>query len=288
LIDDPYLDRNELGLQWIGESAWTYLLGFDAAGAGGCADLVFEGVDGFATISLNGRTLGRVENQHRTYRFGVTDLLKPSGNVLVLDFDPPATHAAAVRDRVGDLPNPYGTPFNFVRKMACNFGWDWGPQLTTSGLWRPVYLERWDGARITSVRPNAAMESDAPVAGEAGRVDVTVDLDVDTTVTTQATVRVHVSAQDGEIAGRGEAVVEAGTSSIAVAVDVPAVARWWPRGYGGQPLYRLDVDVEVAGVVTDRATATIGFRSVRLDTSERSDGQNFASTSTASASGCAG
>jgi beta-mannosidase len=42
----------------------------------------------------------------------------------------------------------YDQPFNMVRKMACSFGWDWGPDLQTAGLWKPVRVQRWRVARL--------------------------------------------------------------------------------------------------------------------------------------------
>ena len=36
----------------------------------------------------------------------------------------------------GARPAAYHEPFNFIRKMACNFGWDWGPTLVTAGIWQ--------------------------------------------------------------------------------------------------------------------------------------------------------
>ena len=39
----------------------------------------------------------------------------------------------------------------FVRKAGYHFGWDWGPRLVTSGIWRTVSLEAWDEARINDV-----------------------------------------------------------------------------------------------------------------------------------------
>jgi beta-mannosidase len=205
----------------------------------------------------------------------VSGLLDPSGNELVIVFDAPAPHAAAVRDRIGDLPNPYGTPFNFVRKMACNFGWDWGPQLTTSGLWRPVRLERWDAARITAVRPTPRLPAETPAAGESGRLDVVVDVDVDSRHDTAPTVRATITSPDGDIVGRSELIARA-SGSVALIVDVPDVARWWPAGYGEQPLYKLDVEIVDEDTRYDRASRTVGFRAVRLDTSELPDGSEFA------------
>jgi beta-mannosidase len=269
------VDHNELAVQWIGESAWTYRLAFDAEPDDRRTDLVFEGIDGFATITLNETTLGRAENQHRTYRFDVSGLLDASGNELVIAFDPPMTHAAAVRDRVGDLPNPYGTPYNFVRKMACNFGWDWGPQLTTSGLWRPVRLEGWEVARIRSVRPTPRLPAETPEAGETGHLDVVVEVDVDLRHELAATVRATVSAPAGDVVACQETVADGG-ETVALAVDIPDVIRWWPAGYGNQPLYRLDIEIVSGDTRYDHTPQTIGFRTIRLDTRELPDGAEFA------------
>ena len=39
----------------------------------------------------------------------------------------------------------------FARKAGYHYGWDWGPRLVTSGIWKPVYIEAWDGMKITDV-----------------------------------------------------------------------------------------------------------------------------------------
>ena len=107
LIDDPYVDRNELAVQWIGESAWIYRLEFDAEPDDRRTDLVFDGIDGFATITLNGTTLGRAENQHRTYRFDVSRLLDRSGNELVDRVRPPGdARRCASATRPATSPTP--------------------------------------------------------------------------------------------------------------------------------------------------------------------------------------
>ena len=59
-----------------------------------------------------------------------------------------------------------------VRKMACSFGWDWGPDLRTAGLWRPVRLERWRWRGSRGVRPLVTVDADG-----TGRVELHVDLE---------------------------------------------------------------------------------------------------------------
>ncbi len=167
LIADPLVDRNEDDQQWIGTLEWSYVveLVVEAPDQGERVDLVFEGLDTFATVALDDVVVGRTENQHRTYRFDVAAVVHPGPNTLVVTFAPAATVAEARRrHHNGELPNPLGQPYNFVRKMACNFGWDWGPRLVTAGVWRPVSVERWRYARLAAVRPSAVLRTAAPSA----------------------------------------------------------------------------------------------------------------------------
>jgi beta-mannosidase len=144
LIDDPYLDDNEERLRWIGHTAWVYTATFDWTPDGHQrTDLVCEGLDTVATLTLNGVRLGGTANQHRSYRFPVRHLLREGPNTLTVRFDPAPEYAESMRAALGDRPGAYEAPYPFIRKMACNFGWDWGPALVTAGIWRPIGLESW-------------------------------------------------------------------------------------------------------------------------------------------------
>src|SRR4051812_31151952 len=176
-IADPYLDLNEYKLQWIGKTDWEYRTTFDADAAlfdHERIDLVFDGLDTVAKIELNGTLIGQTQNMHRSFRFDVRQHLKPRSNELRVTFASAVKYAFAMREKLGSRPwvNGAGGPFNFIRKMACNFGWDWGPVLVTCGIWKGVRVEGWSGVRIVSVRP---------LVGSAGfasaLVDVTVELE---------------------------------------------------------------------------------------------------------------
>lgn len=268
LLEDPLLERNEAGQHWIGRADWTFHVAFDAEAAQDAerVDLVCDGLDTIATVVLNQTQLGRTENQHRTYRFDVGGVLRTGSNELEVRFESPVAFAAAQRDSVGDLPNPYGEPYNFIRKMACNFGWDWGPQLTTSGVWRPISLERWRTARFAAVRPSPVLSSPSPVEGEGARVDVMIELERSEACAAagRATVDAVLMSPDGDVVAT--ATQAADDESVFVSVDAESVRRWWPAGRGDQPLYQLDLVLTIDGQIVDRASRRIGFRHVQLDT----------------------
>ena len=172
LIPDPYLDDNESTLSWIGLVDWTYETTFtlraDELAAASVHELVFEGLDTVATVSLNDTVIAEVANQHRSYRFDVTRLLRDGENHLVVAFRSPIKYADAQSLALGGRPRAYPTPFDAIRKSACSFGWDWGIATSTSGIWRPVRLESWSTARLDEVRVHATP------AGDGGVVEAVV------------------------------------------------------------------------------------------------------------------
>ncbi|SNT65331.1 beta-mannosidase [Asanoa hainanensis] len=355
LIPDPFQDRNETSSQWIGETTWRYTTTFEWRGPGGHdrVDLVCAGLDTVADLELNGVPLGSTANMHRSYRFDVRDGLRPGANELTVVFRPAREYARHWQCKLGDRPNAYPEPFNFIRKMACNFGWDWGPTLITAGIWQPIELDLWHTARLDRIRPLVTVDA------TTGRVAVHADIEraTDGPLTVSATIaghgtghghsavraagrdRVHraddggghgvrlgsgggvgeeaggglgastghanLDPVDGADAGvdqgsgggvdhgaggslghgtghnAGRSVGQTGTATVnnstaVVTLEVPGPRLWWPRGYGEQPRYDLEVTLtDSAGTKLDTWRQKVGFRSVRLDTTPDERGTPF-------------
>jgi beta-mannosidase len=258
-IPDPFDGDNESALAWIGRTTWTYRTAFDwTADGNDVQELVADGLDTVATITLNGRELGRTANQHRSYRFDVTGVLVAEGNELVIEFAGPVTAAEEVAAGYGTWPHTNLHPYNALRKMASNFGWDWGPDVATVGIWRPIRIESWSRVRISSVRPLADLD------GDTGVLTTHVTLAWADGFTEDTAVVVKFDGTTTELP------VAAGTQMVEVTSTIDAVDRWWPRGHGEQPLY--DVTVEVHG---DRWQGRVGFRTVSLNVAPDNDGTPF-------------
>ncbi|MEV0799332.1 glycoside hydrolase family 2 protein [Kribbella sp. NPDC050281] len=260
LIPDPFDGDNEGELAWIGRADWSYRTTFDwAADDHAVQELVADGLDTAATVTLNGTELGRTCNQHRGYRFDVTGLLVAEGNELVIDFAGPVRTAEELAESLGLWPHTNHHPYNAIRKMASNFGWDWGPDVATAGIWRPIRLESWSDVRIDSVRPLAGLD------GDRGVLTTHVALAWADGATEGATVTVEVG---------GTTVSEkvaAGTGTVELTSTVESVDAWWPRGYGKQPLY----DVAVALDDQDSWRGRVGFRTITLNVAPDKDGGPF-------------
>ncbi|BBA95318.1 putative beta-mannosidase [Actinacidiphila reveromycinica] len=266
-IPDPYLDRNETEVAWVGRADWTYATALPPLAGTGHerADLVFDGLDTVAEVKVGGRVLGETRNMHRAYRFDVTEWASAAGGAsLAVAFTSAYTEAERVRALVGERPNSYPEPFQYLRKMACSFGWDWGPTLVTAGIWKQVRVERWSTARLAGVVPLAT------VAAGTGRVEARIDLERTASGADRPlTVRLRV----GDTVA--EAVAAPGTDRLTVDCEVPDPRLWWPRGHGDQPLYDCEVTVLDGADPLDTWQRRIGFRSVELDTSPDAHGSAF-------------
>lgn len=286
LIPDPYLSDNEERLQWMWRTSWRYALTFAAtpAGPGERVDLVFDGLDTVATVTLNGTELGQTFNMHRSYRFDVREALAPGANELTVDFRSALEYALGREAVIGDRPRPqpsaelraeaarrglidgdpeeilqggrvYPHPFNAIRKMACSFGWDWGPDLQTAGIWKGVRLERWRIARFAAVRPLVTVEGATGVA--------TVHVDVERSGAPEADEPLRVIAHVGGVSA--EASIAPGETTAVVRLEVPDAQLWWPVGHGEQHLYGLTVELHTEDEQLDTYERRIGFRTVTVD-----------------------
>lgn len=150
LIEDPFYRDNEIKLQWISATDWQYKTVFnvdDSFFQKEHVELVFEGLDTYASVFLNNQQILLANNMFRTWRVDVKKVLKKTNNQLLIVF----RNADAVADslaKVSDLIHPCENNRNYVRKAQYHFGWDFAPKLTTCGIWRNIQLEAYHQPKI--------------------------------------------------------------------------------------------------------------------------------------------
>ncbi|WP_331386165.1 glycoside hydrolase family 2 protein [Sphingomonas sp. Ant H11] len=271
-VPDPFLATNEGEIQWVGRSDWQYrrtLQVTPAMLARDHLDLVFDGLDTFATVTVNGRPAIVADNAHRRWRTDIKPLLNLGANEILITFAAPIkTLQPMVLAQKASLPGEYDSAFGdepkgrqtspYIRKPKYNYGWDWGPRILNVGPWRPVRLEAWDEARIDTLR----VDQDSLNDSEA-RLSAKAVLQADRE--TVANVRVTLTAPDGSQQHVVQQVtLAAGTNAVSVPITVANPQRWQPVGYGAQPLYRVTATLNQNGEATDTAERRIGLRSVEL------------------------
>ncbi len=276
LIEDPFYRDNEPKLQWIGKSDWEYRTTFDATPAllkRRHVELVFEGLDTYATVYLNDRAVLEADNMFRTWRVDAKPALKAGPNTLRVVFRSPINEVLPRMKALGyELPasNDQGEKTSpHTRKAPYQYGWDWGPRFVTCGVWKPARLEAWDEARIDSLHivQNQLGEKAAQLTAE---VEVVADGASDALIVVE-------DPTDKRVAARQTVKLSPGANRFALKLTVPNPQLWWPAGLGSQKLYTLRARLTAGGdnKLSDELSARVGLRTVELRQQADAAGKSF-------------
>ncbi|HEX7491208.1 MAG TPA: glycoside hydrolase family 2 protein [Candidatus Limnocylindrales bacterium] len=275
-ITDPFFADEELRVQWVAERDWEYRRTFRleaAVAAESRVELVFDGLDTLAEVSLNRETLGNVDNMFRTWRWDVTDRLRPGDNEIAVVFRS-AVRRAAELDSIRPLDRPAetlpGGPY--LRKAPYHFGWDWGPWLPNVGIWQEVRIEGHSIARIEDVRVGHTVgKTSAKILGE---VSVQSEAGASGAATTALTATMRVRRPDGRVE-TSSAAVPAGTWTVGLSIEIAEAELWWPNGLGRQPLYGVEVELEAGDRRLDARSYKLGLRTLELRRDPDEWGESF-------------
>ncbi|MCP4378512.1 MAG: glycoside hydrolase family 2 protein, partial [bacterium] len=157
-IEDPYYRDNEARQMWIGETDWIYARTFHVDRELLECDRVLlkcDGLDTLAAISLNEAQVGKTDNQFRIWEFDVKPHLQVGENTLEICFESTLPYITEQQRRrslaPGDTDPCRLDGSNRIRKSQCNYGWDWGPECVTAGIWRKIELLAVQRARIADL-----------------------------------------------------------------------------------------------------------------------------------------
>jgi beta-mannosidase len=154
LIPDPFYGNNEQQLQWLDSASFFYNCVFFVDSSllnRKKVDLVFEGIDTYAQIYLNGKWVGSTDNMFRTWTFPVKQMMKQGENEIWVQI----MSNKKITDSIAKSQMPLVRPDNnrvYARKAQYQFGWDWGPSYTAGGIWKPVHIEAYDNLSLSKVK----------------------------------------------------------------------------------------------------------------------------------------
>lgn len=256
-MPDPFWRENELDAFERMKKDYVYQRAFtvtEAQLAHAHVELVCEGLDTLAHVSLNGREIAFADNMHITWVWDVKEQLHAGENTLEIRFDSPILYCAKKAEEAPGWESSDATPgFRHLRKAHCMFGWDWGPRLPDAGIWRPIFLRTWDTARLE----NALMLQ----AHHDGVVDVTIRPEI----AGESAWSAEITAPDGEVLTLPE------TTAAEQVITIEHPQLWWPNGLGKQPLYRVTVRLATG----DTRTWRIGLRTMTVSREKDEWGEEF-------------
>ncbi len=244
IIKDIFWRDNNKQYQWIESCDWDYECIFDAD-VNLNAFLVFEGLDTYAEIYLNGTKVGETMDMFIPYKFDVSHVLKQTENILTVYFRSPIKEieglplckGAFTRERLR------------TRRLQCTYSWDWVDRFVTCGIYRPVYLEYANGIDVDGVyvyTENIDIFS-AQICAELyfknyGKGSI---------------AHIEIIDPNGNAAGYADVYVD--REKVVRRFDIVEPKLWYPNGYGEQPLYTIKITVG-----ENTFTESFGIRTLKI------------------------
>ena len=267
LIADPYLLNNEQQAQWPAQKEWLYqttILLTPAMAAYQQIDLVFEGLDTDAEISINGKVIASVNNMFRVWKFNIRKQLKIGNNQLQVKFLSSEKIAASAYEKL--QPKIPLDERIMVRKAAYQFGWDWGPRLVTAGICKNVYLHCWDQLKIAHIQYQQ-LQIDTAMARLNAKVCINslVEQNVSYQIIDSITKQVYASSELKLMKGQQ-------FFNIPFTINKPKL--WWCNGLGAPNLLNLTFNLQHKNIKISENTR-IGLRKIELIQQADQKGKSF-------------
>lgn len=227
-IPDPFFGDNEKKLQWIENENWIYKTTFNISNdeyRHKNIDLIFNGLDTYADVFLNGKKILSADNMFRTWKTDVKGELKTGKNELSVIF-----YSASRKGKELASKLPYKLPENervFVRKAQHHFGWDWGPRFVTVGIWKPVTLEMWDDAKIENVKFTQKISGN--------KAEINFITEIETEALGIYTLKINEEMKS--------VTLKKGRNIIQNKFTIQNPKLWFPNGFGEPHLYQYQISL---------------------------------------------
>lgn len=271
LIPDPYYSTNERLVQWVSEVEWTIHRTFEVTKLSSFSAfiLVLELVDTFATIYLNGKEVITTTSNFKFYRPDIYPYLREGTNNITILFHIAKKQAS---DRFfSNLPKSYPysennkIPFmNYIRSPQFHSGWDWGPCIIPSGIYKSIEL-----IPIPKQGYDIVEVSVDQLYGDDDDITLSVDVDIqcydETSEATTMLIRFD-SIQNEVVIPKHQ------PCKFRYNVKFPTFGkdRWNTHEFGAQPLYDLTVQLSERTI-----SKKIGIRKLIVDTHDDDYGTTF-------------
>ena len=279
-IHDPFYRLNEHELQWIDKLDWHYKTDFEVNENHfnfESIELDFYGLDTYANVFLNDSLIYSSENMFVGKKVEVKKYIKRGKNDLLIKFKSPINTGIDKFDKLGyelpenanDLSEIGKVKGNkkvgvFTRKAPYSYGWDWGPRLVTSGIWRPIKLNFWNNFKIEDLHFNqkiiedtALLNAELEIFSKGSNVNLIAEIFLDD----RSILEKKIDLKDGE-------------NKFLIPFEIQDFERWWPNGMGEQKLYDVRLEIKSNNYIS-KVSKSIGLRTIELVTEKDSIGSNF-------------
>jgi hypothetical protein len=258
-----------------------------ASDAGQFFQLIFKGINYRAEVWLNGHRLAdssQMAGMFAEYSLDASKFIHTGGEnalaVKIFPLDYPGLPAHPQLDALGDFYEN-GGPTGDIGKnvtMLSSVGWDWIPEVRdrNMGIWQPVLLRT--TGQVVIGRPQVITTLPALPDTTGASVSLNLELYHHSAGQVHGQLKISISPENfsGTPFGFEKEITLDGPGTKKISLS-PADEKdlmishphlWWPNGYGEPNLYRIRLQFQEGGKISDDTSFLFGIRTVASKTVE--------------------
>jgi hypothetical protein len=234
--------------------------------------LHFDGINYAAEVWVNGQKAGTMRGAFARGVFDISAFVTPGTKAALAVLITPQPHPGWPHEHTlfdgmggnGGITAVDGPTF------LCTLGWDWIPAIRDrdSGIWQKVYLSATGPVAVKNPLVTSALS-----LPDLETADVTIQTTLEnaTDQPQQGVLKVNFGdvtlSSPIELAARSSQITSLDPKAFPeLRLHHPKL--WWPNGYGPQNLYRVQLDFEIKGTVSDHQEMMFGVRKITYSVSD--------------------
>lgn len=225
--------------------------------------LLFEGIDTFAEIYVNGGLSATSDNMFLPC--GVKTGLRVGSNEILVHILPAMLEARKHISPAACNAMEYNYASLYQRKAAHMYGWDIMPRIVSAGLWKPVHICEEKPDHINEVYVVTHR-----IDFEANRAYARIYVNADLSGDFAQEYSIRIEGRCGESFFCKETTLWHNTYAFPFEIDDCCL--WYPRNAGQSSLYDTKVTLLHRGKICDTYCLKIGVRTVELERADDTKG----------------
>jgi beta-mannosidase len=264
MIPDPFIKTNEEKVQWVSKKDWEYKTTFSVNEDTLLKENInisFKGLDTYAKVYLNNQLIATTTNAFRTYKIDIKKHLKANNNLKIIFTNTDKIETGKEKN------NPYQLPEGkriYTRKAQFQYGWDWGPKMNTSGIWKNISLKAWNDLKFDDI-----------FIKQKSITTTNASLEIQITIESKEEKNVMIVTSADKQTFTNHLKLAKGKNTYSIPFDIKNPKLWWTHNLGNPHLYEFDFKLIENSLIKDELSIKKGIRTIKLISKKDSVGESF-------------
>jgi beta-mannosidase len=262
IIQNPYYGLNEKEVQWVHKKNWIFNKTFELTKEdlnNSKIELILEGIDTFSEIYLNNKLLGKTDNMFLEYKFDIKPYAQNKNDLRIIIKD-----SYKISKEIKGLSiksHKFAEEgVEKIRKAAYSFGWDWGPVIIDSGIWKDIYINTYE-EKIPDFYLDITLNENyekANIKIEFEKIFENENLNYEIKIKSPDQKTISKTTKD---------------KKLEFIISNPKL--WWTKELGKPNLYEMEIKLKNENMTLDLKKFNFGIRELKLIREKDEWGESF-------------